>query len=129
MRVIASNGYVLVKARDNPMADVRGYVYEHRLVASQALGRTLSPTETVHHINGDRLDNRAENLQVVSQSEHAKHHARERGSLSDEEIVDLVLEGTPSDTIARDYRVTQRRIVRIRREIIGLAPFQQVRKG
>lgn len=37
---------------------------EHRLVMEQAIGRKLNRGETVHHINGDRLDNRLENLQL-----------------------------------------------------------------
>lgn len=43
-RSIASNGYVLIwVGRDHPLADVRGYAYEHRLVASQTIGRWITP--------------------------------------------------------------------------------------
>lgn len=77
-RHVADSGYVRVLAADHPQADVRGYVYEHRLVMEEQIGRRLRPGEVVHHINHVRDDNRPENLQLFeSHSEHIKFHAQE----------------------------------------------------
>jgi len=59
-RVIGTEGYASVA---DPTGK-RRYVLEHRLVMEQSLGRPLEEHETVHHIDGDKLNNDLSNLQL-----------------------------------------------------------------
>lgn len=71
-------GYLQTMMKDHPEADRFGYIFVHRLVAEQKIGRLLEPDEEVHHINGIRTDNRPENLEVMSKSEHMRLHANQK---------------------------------------------------
>lgn len=137
-RVIAGNSYV---NRSSNGPDYRrlycpmhprendGYVQEHRVVLEAKLGRFLKTEEISHHVNGDSLDNRPENLEVLpSHAEHLRLHWEEgtfdgvhwrggprRPRCSDAEIVALLKQGLTYFEITERTGVYAARIIRVRR--------------
>jgi hypothetical protein len=75
--VVSSHGYkkVLV-GRAHPLSDPNGYAYEHLLVWMAAGNPRPEPGQVIHHINGDKRDNRIENMALLTNSEHLAAHAR-----------------------------------------------------
>lgn len=73
-----ANGYRYIQCPQHPNANSNGYVREHVLVMSEFLLRPIAKNEIVHHINEDTLDNRLENLRVMTRSEHHSLHHRGR---------------------------------------------------
>jgi len=72
-RYVSVRGYVEVAISPDdlysPMS-FHGRIKEHRLIVARSLGRCLSGWEIVHHKNGNRQDNRLENLSVELVNEH-----------------------------------------------------------
>jgi hypothetical protein len=52
------------------------YCYEHHLVFWQATGHIILAEENIHHVNGDKRDNRIENLELKTVFEHKSLHAK-----------------------------------------------------
>lgn len=74
------SGYVYrTISKDSPyycMADAHNGISEHRLVMAQHLGRPLKSWEVVHHINGNKIDNQIENLELLPN--RTQHYALTR---------------------------------------------------
>lgn len=63
---VMEKGYVSVYKPNHPFATKQGRILEHRLVMEEMIGRHLKKHENVHHKNGNRKDNRPENLELWS---------------------------------------------------------------
>lgn len=72
------NKYVYLHVPDHPSADCMGYVAEHRIIAEEKIGRLLKKEEVVHHKNHNPFDNRPDNLEVMTRSEHTILHHKKK---------------------------------------------------
>lgn len=90
------------------------YKYEHRHLVEEALGRTLTNDEDVHHIDGDKLHNTLSNLEVLSKANHARKHGNWLGEKNHttkltaekvKEIREKFREGTKASDLAVAYNV------------------------
>jgi len=82
-------GYILVYAPDHPYKNNHGngYVFEHRLVMEECLGRYLTRKEVVHHIDGDRANNNPDNLMLFpGVAAHMAHHRELRRAVEPAEV-------------------------------------------
>jgi len=82
---IARDGYVRIRLRNHPCSDKTGWIAEHRVVMEDYLGRYLQPCEAVHHKNGNRHDNRLENLELWNR----KHPTGIRAKDIEEGVVEI----------------------------------------
>lgn len=74
--VISSHGYVKLRVIGHPNADRNGYVYGHLLAWLNAGNPPPADDEVIHHINGNKRDNRIENLRLEKRYNHSVGHHR-----------------------------------------------------
>ena len=76
-KYISKFGYVYIY-KPEYATNPRGYIKEHRYLVEQKIGRRLREDEVIHHVNGDKLDNRLENLEIINPAEHfKKYHGKD----------------------------------------------------
>jgi hypothetical protein len=74
-------GYVMLYMPEHPRA-VKNRVFEHIIVWEKANQKNVPKGHVIHHINGIKSDNRIENLQLLTVSEHTiLHHSNKKRSI------------------------------------------------
>lgn len=73
-RKITNKGYVQILKKGYIGTDCGGYIFEHRYIMEQFIGRHLNSGEVVHHKNGNKQDNIIENLALMKNGEHTILH-------------------------------------------------------
>ena len=82
-RVVTSSGYVAIRKPEHPFAwKGSGYIFEHRLVMEQKLGRFLNKNEVVHHIDENKKNNSIDNLEILDRGKHIIFHKFKYGKIS-----------------------------------------------
>ena len=67
-------GYILRLCPNHDRADKSGYVMEHILVFEEKTGVKVPKNCVIHHLNGDKADNRIENLCMMEYGAHTAYH-------------------------------------------------------
>ena len=136
-RHISSHGYVkILVGKGHPLADSKGYAYEHVVVwVSAGNPHPIRGITNIHHLDGNKQNNSLDNLTIIPQSDHAKGHAAKRLGLSEgsldrlseryragESYISLALEvGLRREALSRILRRTGRlpMVTHDRRSMLG----------
>lgn len=113
--LISRRDYLARKMPEHPAAQAQGYVLEHRRVYWDTYGPFDLILE-VHHRNGDKHDNRPENLELMSTGEHAALHAVERQKHDWDAIIAEYERGAGTNELSAKYGVNKGNISRVMRK-------------
>ena len=108
-RTINAEGYAQITAGD---LGERKQMLEHRYIMEKYLNRKLERFEHIHHINGNKSDNRLKNLELTTRKFHPyKHHKIKDNEYKN--ITDMYKNGLSMRKISKLYKVTHHTISRI----------------
>jgi hypothetical protein len=121
-KMLSQAGYVKVRVGvDHPLADRRGYAYEHLLVWTAAGRPKPRRGEVIHHRNEDKTDNRLANFELRTRRHHnAQHNATRSGRqpLTERDVASIRqrrVAGALLKELAPEYRVSIQTISKIAR--------------
>ena len=107
-------GYKVVYMPNHPHSRMNGYVYEHILVAEHKIGRPLKSLEVVHHIDGNKLNNAPENIEVLpSSADHTRRHWKERSEKYPVSTGEALTIPEIAEMAQADYMTVYQRIKRL----------------
>jgi hypothetical protein len=79
-RTASKGDYTYAVVLNHPNRTKDNYVLLHRIVMENFLGRLLTKDEVVHHKDENKKNNAIENLELMSKSDHVRHHNIEKGN-------------------------------------------------
>lgn len=102
-------GYVRILHKKHSLAIKSGYILEHRLIASQKYGVEAVKNMIVHHKDGNKLNNKIENLEIVSRSGHPRLHLGMNSNLGKPNSIIFCKCGCNGERLKYDKRGRQRK--------------------